>query len=415
MLTLGREVRILGQGVNDEDFQLGALVRAYRHESGLTQQELAAKAGLSVAALRDIEQSRRRRPRSSSLHALADALNLDHAQTARLASVGRDQTGQSPQAIVSPPGRGGSGAQGLWISVLGPLEAWRDGRPLPLGPPARRMVLGLLLLEPNRLVHRDAMIDLLWGDAPPRTALGLVQTHISRLRKAFVRPEATADRALPIDSLGGGYRLRLSSGELDLLAFRDLSERASAAQAAGDDNAAYRLYEQAVELWRGDPLADLEPMVGHPGIARLRQEQSSVLLRHADVACSVGQHQVAVKRLLMMTSTDPLNEPVHARLMIALAGLGQQAAAIAVYEGLRTRLDRELGLYPSEELADAHLRVLRQDVPTQRSLRPALELIGGRASELICAVPLGAVNGCFPEFPTVRSLNCCTSAVKHVW
>jgi DNA-binding SARP family transcriptional activator len=117
-------------------------------------------------------------------------------------------------------------------------------------------------------------------------------------------------------------------------------------------------------------------MVGHPGIARLRQEQSSVLLRHADVACSVGQHQVAVKRLLMMTPTDPLNEPVHARLMIALAGLGQQAAAIAVYEGLRTRLDQELGLYPSEELADAHLRVLRQDVPTQRSLRPALELIG---------------------------------------
>jgi DNA-binding SARP family transcriptional activator len=235
------------------------------------------------------------------------------------------------------------------------------------------VVLGLLLLETNRLVHRDAMIDLLWGDAPPRTALGLVQTHISRLRKAFGPPERVAGRGTPIDSLGGGYRLRLSSDELDLLAFRDLSERAAAAQATGNDVAAFRLYEQAVELWRGDPLADLELMVGHPGITRLRQEQSSVLLRHADVACSVGQHHVAVKRLLMVTSTDPLNEPVHARLMIALAGLGQQAAAIKVYENLRTRLNRELGLYPSEELADAHLRVLRQDVPAQRSLRLDLE------------------------------------------
>ena len=67
--------------------------------------------------------------------------------------------------------------------ALGPLEGWGGGTPLSLGPPARRAVLGLLLVDPGALVRRDAIVDVLWGDSPPRTAVGLVQAHVSRIRK----------------------------------------------------------------------------------------------------------------------------------------------------------------------------------------------------------------------------------------
>src|SRR5207253_2061506 len=82
------------------------------------------------------------------------------------------------------------------------------------------------------------------------------------------------------------------------------------------------------------------------------------------VACALGQYDRVLPRLQALADADPLNEPAHARLMIALAGSGQQAAAIRVHEDVRTRLDRELGLYPGEELAEAYVRVLRQDIHT---------------------------------------------------
>jgi DNA-binding SARP family transcriptional activator/DNA-binding XRE family transcriptional regulator len=343
--------------------RFGGLIQAYRRQAGLTQLELATKAGLSVGALRDIEQSRRR-PRSSSLAALADALDLDPEQGASLLAVGREPP--ASQHPAPPPATQTAdearSAQGLWLTVLGPLEGWRDGAPLSLGPPARRAVLGMLLLEPDVLVRRTTMIDVLWGEAPPRTAVGLVQAHVSRLRSALEPRERGSGDDGMIKAFSSAYKLSLPGKELDLLVFRDLAARAAAARAGGDDVTACELYEQAIALRRGDPLADVDVLSGHPGITLLRQQLTSVLLRYAEVACALGQYRRVLPRLQALAVAEPLNEPAHAWLMIALAGSGQQAAAIGVYEALRWRLDRELGLYPGEELAEAHLRVLRQDI-----------------------------------------------------
>src|SRR5215472_895797 len=112
---------------------LGALVLGYRHAARLTQQELAGRAGISVGAVRDLEQGRTRRPRPGSLAALASALGLSPAQADELR-------------------RAGTG--GPWLQVLGPLGAWRDGVPVPLGGPGRRAVLGLLAVAEGSLVHR---------------------------------------------------------------------------------------------------------------------------------------------------------------------------------------------------------------------------------------------------------------------
>jgi DNA-binding SARP family transcriptional activator len=226
----------------------------------------------------------------------------------------------------------------------------------------RRAVLGLLLMDPDVLVRRDTMIDVLWREAPPRTAVGLVQAHVSRLRKTLEPWKHSVSGDGVLTSVGGAYRLQVSGTELDLLIFRDLAARAAAAWATGDDLTACELYEQAIELWRGDPLADVDLLYSHPGITLLRQQLAEVLLRYAEVACALGQFRRVLPRLRVLAAAEPLNESAHARLMIALAGSGQQAAAIRVYEDLRSRLDRELGIYPGEELAEAHLRVLRRDI-----------------------------------------------------
>jgi DNA-binding SARP family transcriptional activator/transcriptional regulator with XRE-family HTH domain len=361
----------MGRG-EDPAFPLGALVCMYRREARLTQRELAAKAGLSVAALRDYEQGRRRRLRPNSLAALAHALGLDADQAADLARAaaiprqGSDlvplrhsaEDGSGPAPIADSCGRG----EGLWLAALGPLEAWRGGTPLSLGPPARRAVLGLLLLGPGVLARRDTIIDVLWKDAPPRTATGLVQAHVSRIRGLLEPSKRMAGIDRVLDSVGGAYRLILSGNELDLLVFRDLAARAAAAQAGGDLMAAAELYEDAVGLWRGEPLADVDVLSAHPGVTALKQELAGVLLRYAEVACALGQPYRVLPRLQAFADAEPLNELAHARLMIALAGAGQQAAAIRIYEDTRLRLDRELGLYPGKELGEAYLRVLRQDI-----------------------------------------------------
>jgi DNA-binding SARP family transcriptional activator len=220
----------------------------------------------------------------------------------------------------------------------------------------------MLLMAPGAAVRQDTMVDVLWGGSPPRTAVGLVQAHVSRIRRLLNSHNRFEGDGGVIDSVRGAYRLSLPGKNVDLLVFRDFAARAAAARAGGDDVAAVECYEHAVGLWRGEPLADVDVLCGHPGITALRQELAGVLLRYAELACALGQYDRVIPRLQALADAEPLNEPAHARLMIALAGSGQQAAAIRVHEDVRTRLDRELGLSPGAELAEAYVRVLRQDI-----------------------------------------------------
>jgi DNA-binding SARP family transcriptional activator/DNA-binding XRE family transcriptional regulator len=347
--------------------RMADVVRAHRHQAGLTQQELATRAGLSLAALRDLEQGRRSRPRPGSLTALAEALRLNASQAAELTSIAAAARrrsalvpGQRPADAGPPWGPDGQPRRGLWLSVLGPLEASLDGVPLSLGPPLRRALLGQLAMNAGGVVRRDTIVDVLWGQSAPSTAPSLVQAHVSRLRK-LLPPDARGNPV--IASAGGGYRLQLRCDQLDLLAFKALVINAEAARGAGDDLMACDLYEQALALWRGDPLADIEVLHDQPGVADQRRQFADALLWYSEVACDLGFHDRVLPHLHTLAAAEPLNERVHARLMIALAGAGQQAAAFHVFEGIRGRLDREFAVYPGEELANAHLRVLRQDIP----------------------------------------------------
>ena len=329
--------------------RLAASVREHRRAAGLTQRQLAQRSGLSVAAVRDLEQSRSRRPRRRSLDALVRSLGLDAGQSAALDAA---WDAARPASGGAPAGHG----SGLWLAVLGPLIAWRDGLSVELRPPRQAAVAGLLAVQPGELVRRETVIDVLWGQRPPATAAELVQAHVSRLRRIL----DPGGRGGLLEQGPAGYRLRAGAGELDAVAFAELAGRAGAA--AGDAAAACGLYVQALGLWRGEPAADVPVLRGHPAVTGLARRRTEAVLGYADAACRLGWHQRVLPLLEELARQQPLEERVHARLMVALTGSGQQAAAIGVFEALRRRLDQDLGVRPGPELTAAHQRVLRQDI-----------------------------------------------------
>jgi DNA-binding SARP family transcriptional activator len=319
----------------------------------LSQRELAARSGLSVTAVRDLEQGRSRRPRAGTLTALAGALGLDPEQAAALARA----AGQGPGLPGEDGPGGGVPGPGLWVAVLGPVAASRDGVSLRLGPPGRRAVLALLALAGGQLVRPGTVVDVLWGQRPPGTAAELVAAHVSRLRRVL---DPVGGNAVVAGAGAAGYRLRTGAGQLDVVLFAELARQAAAAD---DPAEACGLYERALGLWRGDPAEDVAALRGHPAVAELARRRAEVVAGYARAASALGWHERVIPLLEGLARTEPLNERAHARLMAALAGAGHQAAAIAVYEDVRRRLDEELGVHPGPELADAHQRVLRHDVP----------------------------------------------------
>ncbi len=289
------------------------------------------------------------RPQAESVRRLATGLRLSRRQAAALAQAARNDAGT--------PGPGRPGV--VRLSVLGPVTAWRGGTAIPLGAPRQRAVLGLLALHPQSGLRRTAIIDALWDDDPPASAAAMIQSYVSRLRQVL----GGGDPDGPLVSLTAGYRLDARACELDHVAFAELVSRARDAYAAADSAAACDTYARALRLWRGEPLADIDSLREHPAVTGLSLLRAEAVTGYAEAASAAGWHDRVLADLRELAAREPLNERVHARLMIALAGSGYQAAALGLYDGVRRRLDEQLGIAPGAELADAHARVLRQDIP----------------------------------------------------
>lgn len=159
------------------------------------------------------------------------------------------------------------------LDVLGPLAARRGDTAVELGPPSQRAVLGLLALSPGELVHRESLIDAWWSEDPPPSAVNQVQARVSRLRRILEPGRLPRDAGGLLTSIGTGYRLCVTAGQLDLLSFRDLADHANAARRAGEPVAACGLYESALDLWRGDPLADIDALRQHPAVVALSEQR----------------------------------------------------------------------------------------------------------------------------------------------
>lgn len=247
--------------------------------------------------------------------------------------------------------------------ILGPLEVDRDGGPVELGSPRERALLALLLTRANQVVSRDRLIDELWPDSPPRSAVNVVQTYVSHLRKALTQ-ERLATRP-------PGYLLRVEEGELDLGRFERLAEHARRLRDKGDAERASALLAEALELWRGPPLADIraEGLIA-AAAARLEEIRLTVLEERIDVDLALGRHGVLVAELEQHVGEHPLRERLRGQLMLALYRSGRQPEALAQYRAARASLADELGIEPGRALRELEAAILRQE--------PALDVPGPR-------------------------------------
>ena len=266
------------------------------------------------------------------------------------------------------------------FSVLGPVTAWRGGTEVDLGPPQQRAFLAVLLVQANRPVSLTEMVDTLWGDAPPPSAVNIIQRYAGRLRR-LLSPGLDLERA------GGGYRLHADPSTLDLLRFRQLLESAGLPQLI-----------EALGLWRGPACAGIEPEVrAWPLFAALDGEHLSAVRRAADAALEAGRPEGVLPIVQTAAETHPLDESVQARLILLLSMAGRQAEALQKYQRVRERLTDELGVDPGPELATAHTTVLRQEAPLNTTVAPAqlpanLPTFTGRRDQIAELVELLSTN-----------------------
>jgi DNA-binding SARP family transcriptional activator len=249
----------------------------------------------------------------------------------------------------------------LEFRILGPLEVVEQGRALPLGGPKQRALLALLLTRANEVVSADRLVDELWGAEPPRTAANALQYHVSQLRKALAPRELIVTQE-------PGYVIRVGPDELDVLRFEQLVEEA---QRAAPELAARRLRD-ALDLWRGPPLADLaDESFPQAQTLRLEELRLAALERRIDADLTLGRFAELVGEIQALVREHPLRERLRAALMQALYGSGRQVEALEVYRETRRLLVEELGIEPSPALQDLEKAILRHDPALTSQMAPA--------------------------------------------
>lgn len=238
--------------------------------------------------------------------------------------------------------------------VLGPLELRCRGEAHRLGSAKQRVLLAALLVEPDKVVTADRLIDLLWGETPPPSARNSLQTYVARLRAELER--LGGDQRLTTQ--GPGYALAADPDDVDSARFERLLSRA---RASSDPAETVTVLDEALGLWRGPAFADLDDSEFGRGAA-LRLEELRLAAVHArvDAQLALGHRSEAIADLEDAVTAQPLRERPVEQLVRALAAAGRTAEALDVVRDFRARLADELGLDPSPRLAALELEVLKQ-------------------------------------------------------
>ncbi|MFE3170908.1 BTAD domain-containing putative transcriptional regulator [Amycolatopsis sp. NPDC059090] len=219
--------------------------------------------------------------------------------------------------------------------------------------------MALLLMCANRIVETNAIVDELWGDTPPKSAVATLQSYVYQLRKTFKGPLGSKGVDELIMTQPPGYSLRLLGHELDSLTFTRLSEEGGQLLESGQQGQASVKLRQALSLWRGPVLADLAPgrlLEAHAAYLEETRIRTLELRIRADL--QLGRHRELIPELRSLTTTHPLNEWFHVELITALHNTGRRGEALHAYRNLHRILDEELGLMPSASLRELHHQVL---------------------------------------------------------
>jgi YVTN family beta-propeller protein len=245
--------------------------------------------------------------------------------------------------------------------ILGPLEVSDHGHELAIAGSKQRAVLAILLLHANEVVSSDRLIEQLWGERPPPTAAKSLQVHVSRLRRSLDYGAPKGSDSL-IVTRGGGYLVRIEPNELDLERFRTLMKEGTRALADGVPERATQLLGEALELWRGAPLADFAyESFAQPEIAQLEELRLTAVEVRIEAELALGRHAQTIAELESLVDRHPFRERLWAQLMLALYRSGRQAEALHAYQKARRALVDELGIEPGEELRGLERAILDQD------------------------------------------------------
>ncbi|MET7451358.1 BTAD domain-containing putative transcriptional regulator [Streptomyces sp. NPDC005574] len=242
------------------------------------------------------------------------------------------------------------------FELLGSVEARVDGRVTDLGHARQRCVLAVLLVDANRVVSVDQLVERVWADRPPQRARNTLYGYVSRLRQAL----AVADGA-DIVRRSGGYVLDVAATAVDLHRFDDLAARARAAARKEQDEQAAVLFAQALALWRGDAFAGLDTPWFNVLRDAVDKERVAVERDHTDVRLRRGHHTELVAELAAWVETHPLDERLAGQFILALHRSGRPADALSHYERIRLLLAEELGCDPSLPLRRLHQQILAAD------------------------------------------------------
>ena len=238
--------------------------------------------------------------------------------------------------------------------ILGPVEVIGSDRAIRLGSRRERAVLAALVLGGGDVVSVDRLIDALWGDQPPRSAGKTLQNYVLRLRKAL-GPSV-------IETQAPGYRLAAEGAEIDARRFDVLVRSAGEARADGSHDQAAARIREALGLWRGVPLEELDGWpVAEAEATRLAEMRRAAAEELVDVEIACGRAAMVVAELETMVVDEPLRERRWAMLMLAFYRCGRQADALRTYQRARTLLGNELGIEPGPELRALEHSIAAQD------------------------------------------------------
>jgi DNA-binding SARP family transcriptional activator len=280
----------------------------------------------------------------------------------------RERVAERPAPSVTTCGRP---ARVLTVHLLGPIDVRLDGVPLDLGGPQQRAVVAHLALEAGHVVSVERLIDRLWGDDPPRTPLGTLQSYVSRLRRAIEPRRASGAAPEVLVSEAPGYVLRVAPEQIDLHRFRALLDQARGSSARGDHAGALASLDEALALWRGPALAGIgnDDLV-RPMVVRLEEERDVAVAERFESLLALGRHQEAIPQLQSAVDAQPLHERLWALLALALYRTSRQADALRAVARAREVLLDELGLDPGPELRDLEQRILAHDTSLVLEVAP---------------------------------------------
>jgi predicted ATPase/DNA-binding SARP family transcriptional activator len=249
--------------------------------------------------------------------------------------------------------------------ILGPLEVDEAGRAIPIVGGRQGALLAILLLHANEPVSTDALIDQLWGEHAPASPRKGIQVQVSRLRRAL------RDSSGRLLTQPNGYLLHVEPGELDLDRCERLARQGREALGTEDSGRAAEQLREALDLWRGPPLADFAfESFAQAEIGRLEELRLALIEDRIDADLACGRHAELVGELEVLVAEHPLRERLRRQLVLALYRGDRQAEALEAYRAARVTLIDELGLEPTPALRELEQAILTHDAGLQAPAVP---------------------------------------------